>query len=440
MNLSDYLYFAIKHECYCDKRWIISAFTYSIETDAQKADGYIGKLIREPFGVFYLDEELQRQPIEGVTVKPNEPILSKRDKIVITKERLPWIGEDKIETTIGKLLLNLIVIYKPFNGRFPYVNDSGITPSDIEKRFSSKLKDAVDSDDKREVGYFYVDEMIRFQKAVTFIEGLSKVFASSITRAGILPAPGSDEKRKELLKKYEGKLTDPTEMVKFQAELNEFDKAYLKENDPGYGNFMAGKILKARAKSYLTQGGDSNGFTNSVEMVPITQPLVKGIDLTPDKFAAASNTIRYGSFSRGAETVNGGVVAKAIMTALDTWKIEEADCGTKLSIKRTYPESDISLLVGRYAVDKAGKVFLVENKDQAKAFIDKEVNIRSPQYCSKVGGKTCSICAGVDLSRFEKGLVIPAMEVSSGIMSDSLKKMHDTTASSKLMQLNLVIS
>ena len=228
--------------------------------------------------------------------------------------------------------------------------------------------------------------------------------------------------------------------MKFQTELGEFDKAYLKANDPAYGKFMAGKVVKARSKAYLTQGGDTNGFINSVEMVPITQPLVDGIDLTPDKFAAVANTIRYGSFARGAETVNGGVVAKALMTALDTWKITDRDCGATLGVKRTYASSDIKKLIGRYVLSADGKPVFIENATNAERYVDKEVIIRSPQYCREAGTHTCKICAGEDLARYGSGLVIPAMEVSSGIMSDSLKKMHDTTASSKVMVLSSVIS
>ncbi len=440
MNQLEYLYFAIKHLCYHEKRWIVSMFTYCLESEEQKNQQYVGKIIREPFGVFYLDESLQKQAVQMPNLKPNAPLFSKKDKITITRDRLPWIGEDRIETTVGRLLLNLISVYEPFKGRMPYINDVRFTPSDVEKRFAPKLKDELKSGEEKQAGSFYVDELIRFQKAVTFLEGMSKLFTQSITRQGILPPPGAAEFRKEVLKKYEGKLHDATEMVKFQTELGEFDKAYLKENDPAYGLFTNGKVIKARSKSYMTQGGDTNAFTNSVEMIPITQPLIEGIDLSPEKFAAAANTIRYGSFSRGAETVNGGVVAKALMTALDTWKITDRDCGSLLGVKRIYGASEIKKLVGRYLIASAGKPVFIASAADAEQYTGKEVNIRSPQYCREAGTHTCKICAGEDLSRYGSGLVIPAMEVSSGILSDSLKKMHDTTASSKPMTLASVIS
>lgn len=441
MNRLDYLHFTIKHNCYREKRWIISAFTQCIESEEQKQQVYIGKLIREPFGLFYLDEALQKQPIEAPELKPTDPLFYKYDKVTLTKEALPWLGEDKLESTVGRLLLNLIAVYEPFEGRMTYINDAKIVPSDIEKRFVSKLKDMLPEGTKKEDGFFYVDELIKFQKAVTFLEGMCKIFAQSITRQGALPAPGCEAFRKEVAKRYEGKLHDPNEMVRFQEELNQFDNAYLKENDPGYGKFMSkGKITKARSRSFLTQGGDSDGFSGAVEMVPIVQPLMEGIDFTPEKFVSIANTIRYGSYAKGTETMNGGVVAKALMTALDTWSITDKDCGSKMGAVRKYDALGVRQLVNRFIIGKDGKAVLIENKDQAAEFIGKEVIIRSPQYCREEGTHTCKVCAGVDLARFGSGLVIPAMEVSSGIMSDSLKKMHDTTASSKPMDLQRVIS
>ncbi len=440
MNRSEYLLFAIKNHCYREKRWIISVFTQCIETDEQKAQLYVGKVIREPFGVFYLDEHLTRQPLDANEIKSTDPLFSKYEKIKITRAQLPWIGQPEIETTIGKLLMNLVVVYEPFEGRLPYVNDTAITPSDIEKKFISKLQDQLKPGEEKKDGFFYVDELLKFQMAVTFLEGMCKIFTMSITREGMLPPPGVEEKRKEIIEKYKDKLTDPTEMVKFQTELSEFDKQYLKENDPSYGKFMAGKITKARGKTYLTQGGDTNGFTSSIEVIPITQPLSEGIDFSSEKFSAICNTVRYGSFSRGAETVNGGVVAEALMTALDTWTITDNDCGVVLGVIRRYNANEAHELIGRYILGTGNKPILIETKDQAVSYADKEVIIRSPQYCRETGTNTCKVCAGVDLARFKSGLVIPAMEVSSGILSDSLKKMHDTTASARQMNLSAVIS
>lgn len=439
MQRSEYLLYAIQKKAYLNLDWIISAFTFTQPNSNPVQNPYPGQLVREPFGVFFYDDNQERQPIEIKDQKPNQPLFNKQETITITKASLPIIEEDQIETKVGRLLLNLLVVYEAFHGRLAYINKPFI-PSDIEEIIAPKLKDKLKEGEKKQEGLFYTDEYIRFSQAVTFVEQLSKLFTQSVTKAGLLPPPGREAFRKELLKKYDGKLTDPTVMVQFQTELNNFDKEYLKQNDTSYGKFMSGqKILGARSKSWLTQGGESNSFIDQLDVTPITQPLTDGIDLSPEKFTAVCNTIRYGSFARGAETVNGGVVAKALMTALDTWRVIPGDCGTKFSAKRYYTEKEADLLIGTYVIANE-KPLLIENIDQAKQYTNREIKVRSPQYCRRPGTETCSVCAGTDLARFPNGLVIPAMEVSSGIMSDSLKKMHQTNAQARTMDLTLVIT
>lgn len=416
------------------------AFSVCDETDEQKKLQYVGRLIKEPFGYFYLDETLTRQPIEMNGIDMKKPLFYKYDEIVLKRGDIENLKEDTVKTTVGRLLLNALAIVPAFKDKIPYINTSKFSPSDVENIFAKNLQDAVKNEADKKPGMFYVDEKLLFDKAVGFIENLSRLFARSITEKGLVPAPGKDKFIKDTLAKYEGKLTDPVEMVKFQTELADYDKKYLEEEDPTYDLFMSGKkILGARSRSFMTQGGETNAFTNSLKMVPIIQPLTDGIDLHPEQFSAVSNTIRYGSFSRGLETVNGGVAAKALMTALDTWMIDSHDCGVPYGVHRTYQEDEIYKVINRYVLLN-GKPTLIPSMEEAKALIGKEIIIRSPQYCRKKKTHTCAICAGVDLSKFENGLVIPAMETSSGIMSDSLKKMHDTTASSNRMVLSKVVT
>ena len=437
MTKLDYLLFSIKHLCFYRKAWIVSAFSIVNETEAQKAEKYIGKLIREPFGLFYLDELLQSQPIDFKT-DVMSALFSKSKEISIKQTDFPFIQEPVIKTTIGRLLLNLIVVREPFSGRLSYINKR-FNPGAVENMISATLEDTPLPGVDRKPGIYYVDEYIKFAKAVTFIENMSTIFTNSITRVAMLPAPGREAFTKKVLEKYQGKLRSPIEMAKFQEELREFDNAYLKENDPAYGQFTSGPVISARNKAFMTQGGESNDFIGQLDVTPIIQPLDQGIDLAPEAFTAAANVVRYGSFARGAETVNGGVAAKALMTALDTWKIEKEDCGATLGISLSFTELNIKELIWRYILIN-GKPIFIENEEQAKPFIGKTIFVRSPQYCRLPGTETCKVCAGKAISKYPTGQVIPAMEVSSGIMSDSLKKMHNTGITTKVMDLNSVIS
>lgn len=442
MKATDYLIYAAKRRCYTERAWIVSCFAMTPPKqpnepiDPDKA--FPGMLIREVFGCFYLDDDLNRHPLEIDPSRKDKPIFHKYDKLTLSPSDFPFIGKDPIETTVGRFILNMVTVFEPFYGRLPYINRA-FTPSVIENIIAKSYHDTLPMGQEKESGKFYVDEGERFSQAVNYLEQFSKIFSGSVTRAGVLPPPGRKEFMKELLKRYEGKLSDPIEMVKFQTEVSDFDLKYLKETDPDFMRFANGKILEARVKAYLTQGGEINEFADSMKMTPILTPLEDGISLSPDQFVAAANTVRYGSFSRGAETVNGGVVAKALQNALDTWRITSDDCGTKLGINHQYHEDEVNELVGRYVI-LGGKPVLVSDLEQAKAFADKSVMVRSPQYCLKIGTESCEICSGQKLSKYRDGQIIPAMEVSAGIMNDSLKKMHSTKASSKDFILSNIIS
>lgn len=447
MTPNAYLLYSIQRKCYQKIAWLISLFTVTKETEAQKAERYPGKLVREPYGLFVVLDNGELEKIDAVRQKGEAPLFVVTDPITITPEWIPSLKEPQVETTLGVLLINLICLYEAFGKKFPYYNKRSFTPKKIEEIIAPKLQ----SDPEEVVQHgrpdpyhpvdddqFYVYELIKFSEGVQMLEILSQVFTHSITRVGILPPPGRKEFKAKLLKNYEGKLTDPVEMAKFEAELNAFDDTYLKK-DPAYGKFMSGKPRKARMKSYLTQGGESNSFIGEMKLTPIVQALEDGIPLDPDGFTAISNTNRYGSYSRGAETVNGGVTAKALMRAADNWRITPGDCETTLGIRRLYRKGDTKHLVGRYILVNK-KPVLIEDEQAASAYDSREVIVRSPQYCRREGTQTCEVCAGQALAKYPTGLPIPLMEVSGGILTDSLKLMHNTALVTVTVDLASVIT
>ena len=443
MSPEAYLLFSIKHECYMKRSWVISVFAVTQDNEETKKITYPGKLIREPFGFFFIDDSGERVQIE-TTKKTSEPLFSVKDQITITRDWIPTLSTAirsirsiSIVTSIGTLFINLVALYKPFNGKFPYM-EGKFKVSDIEDQIAERLQSTPPEGQERKQDVYYIDEYINFANAIVYLETLATIFVHSVTEVGLLPAPGRKEFKKELLKRYDGKLQDPVEMAKFETELKNFDREYLK-NDPSYGKFMSGKVEGARSDSFLSMGGQQNNFNDSMEVTPIVQSLDEGFPLDPEGFTAIANTIRYGSFSRGAETVNGGVVAKALMRAADSWRITKGDCGSTLGIQRIYGETEIKKIVGRYLL-VGSKLVLIENIEQAKAYINRKIIVRSPQYCSREGTQTCEVCAGLALAKYPTGLPIPLMEVSGGILNDSLKKMHNSKLSTVTMKLSDVIS
>lgn len=435
MTPHQYLLYAIQKKLHLDVTWYRYCFTVIRESEASKNKSYPGKLIQEPFGFFYLDDELKLVKIQ-TDKKTTEPLFDKREPVTIDKNWIATVKVDKLETTIGRLIANLF-LYESFGTKIDYINQKFV-PSDIEKKIAPVLQSDPKPGQPDDPSAIYVRDNLMFCKSVSLVETLSPIFSNSVSRVGVLPPPGRKEFKAELLKKYEGRLHDPVEMSKFEEELGKFDDNYLK-NDPSYGTFMKGKTAKARSKLFMTQGGESNNFTGSLEVTPIIPALEDGIALDKAGFTASANTIRFGSFARGAETVNGGVVAKGLNNAADNWVVVEGDCGSKLGITRVYTGSETSLLVGRSTIID-GKTVKIETKEDAGKFDGKAVILRSPQYCKMESTRTCTTCATPEISVYKRGVTIPLGEVSGGILSDSLKIMHDSSLTAATMDLKSVLS
>jgi hypothetical protein len=437
MSPEAYLRLSIQHKAYLRKNWIFGIFAFTQDSDVTKTQIYTGKLVREPYGVFTYNDALERIQLD-VDPTSREPLFRPSDRIEITQELVPSLRLPSIQTSVGTLLVNLVCLLEAFGSKFPYV-DGKITPRMLEDLIAAKLKDTPKREEDRRDDYYYVDEYLRFCKGVSFLEPLCEVIAHSITRQGLMPAPGRQAFKEKLLKeKYEGKLTDPVMMSQFEKELEAFDSAYL-ASDPAKGKFMSGKVSKSRMKLFMTQGGEEDGFTGRQGVTPVIPSLEEGVPLKPEAFASLVNASRYGSFSRGAETVNGGVVAKGVGRAADAWRIVKGDCGTSFGIHRFYTTNDTDKLIGRYVIE--GKsVVLIENSEQAKKYSARSVLVRSPQYCRSEGTTTCEICAGLALSKYPEGLSIPLMAVSGGILNDSLKKMHNNAVVTATMLLSETIS
>ena len=82
----------------------------------------------------------------------------------------------------------------------------------------------------------------------------------------------------------------------------------------------------------------------------------------------------------------------------------------------------------------------INAREDIEPYLGQRVELYSPQYCKAPGLQTCKVCAGDILSTFKQGMQIPLMNVSSGILTDSLKKMHNTALKTKRIDLKAVVS
>jgi hypothetical protein len=429
MKRLDYLRLAVRLKLMYKKDWMLSAFSVFLVNE--NTARYHGQIVPQPWGYSYVDLERPQddQLVKIEDSKPNESLFRFTEVIEVDSSLAANVRE-KVTSTIGDLVFNEVTILSSFGKKHPYTVGP-ISISKLEDAIAAKLQDTPATEEARSDLYYYCDEYVKFTDALQYLKMFSQLCTWSATKKTVVAPPGIKEFKKQLLIKYEGKLTDPVEVAKFDAELLAFDDAFLK-GDPANGTFVKGKIREtARKKLFLAVGGEK-GFGSGLKVTTVKNSLDEGWSKDPEEFVANMNSIRSGSFSRGAETVNGGVSAKILIRSAANYEVVKTDCGRNIGIKRLINKDNFEQLVGRNVI-QGTKPVLVENKQQAENYLGKVVATRSPMYCKLPGEKLCSVCAGNKLSQYPKGLAIPLTEISAIILSSSLKAMHSNAlATAKL--------
>lgn len=420
MNKSDFLKIAITHGKHLDFNWVLSAF--SVTRDKQPIEPAYLKIVRDTVNCKFYNENNELEVIEGT--KYDEPIFTFKDTVKVDPSWLINIAEP-IVTTVGTLFYNAICLVPAFGKKMPFITGK-IKVSKIEDQIAKILADTPDNPDAtRASDKIYVDELIKFNNAHSYLEMFSKLAIHAATPRNISEPDGIAEFKQQLLKKYEGQLTDPVKLADFEKELLAFDDEYLK-GDPSLGNALSGKSKEiARKKMFLAVGAE-NTFDETMHVTPIVNSLSQGWTKDPEELKLIMNDLRVGAYSRGAETVNGGVAAKVLLRATNNFKIIDTDCGSKLGMVRTITNPND--IVNRYIVEK-NQLIHINNLQIANNYVGKTVALRSPMYCKLEGEAICKICAGDNLNKFPTGLAIPLTEISAIILNASLKKMHGTKLS-----------
>lgn len=435
MKRLEYLAYALKMECYKRKAWVVSAFSITQDSlDLFNRDPYPGKLLRSPTMIqFQSSRDLE--VIENIPV--DQPLFAFKERVIVTPEMCPNVREP-VETCIGNIIVNLACIVNAFGTKLPFVTGVISIPK-IEDIVAARLKDTPPPDKARDPQSFYVDEYIRFVDSLTYITAFAHLTNQCATRKTITSAPGFSEFKKNLIEtKYQGKLSDPIELAKLQAELRAFDEEYIKD-DPTNGAFLSGKIKDTgRTKMHLILGADA-GFGAASTVSPVTNSLDEGWSVEPKQFAAMMNGSRAGSFARGAETVKGGVTAKALLRAAGNVKVVDTDCGSRMWLPRTHDEKDIEKLIGRYIfVNK--EMVLIKTLDEAKKWVGTIVMTRSPLYCRLEGDNFCKYCAGENLALNPRSVPTALTDMSAVVLASSMAAMHGKALKTTKLNIRQVFS
>lgn len=350
------------------------------------------------------------------------PIFNIKYPIKLPKGSLTNLDTD-IETTLGRVIINKVLLDYNFNNKIPYINNK-VEIKDIEKIIAAKMK----------TDEISVKEYVNFADSVNFLRGLSRITNVSATPKNIVAPPGIDEEKKRIELEFTAKYGEAwknnrTLIVAFQNELKQIDNDWLKD-DPSYGKLVSGKIKdNARVKMFLTFGPEV-GFDKSGEKVVFVEnSLQDGYPKDKTQLSAMFNSARSASYDRGKETQKGGAAAKDILRASSGYKVVGEDCGTNKGFKIMVTKENKDILKGRTLVNNAS----IDNID---SYLGKVIEIRSPMYCKSHGTTYCKKCVGSNMVNYQDGISLALLSVSQTLLTISLKAMHNTQV--KLMDYNIL--
>lgn len=400
MNKIEYLKYSIKEKLHCNLDWVFTFFT-KVDYNTTK------KYIEKNNSLFVkVNDEL----VELSDVNTKEPIFSIKDSVTIDNEWLSNVSS-KIDTTIGRLLANSILIENNFGNVIPYINKS-FSIKELEFQIGTNMR----------LGNITVDQYLKFGNSVNYISSFSKIVSISATSKSVLPPPDISKKKKEIQKKYDERYgpkwrSNRTLINQYLDELKQIDKDWIKD-DPSYGKLMSGKIVNnSRVKMYLTFGGESGFDKKSGSTVLVDNSLTEQYPKSKKELAAMFNSSRSGSFDRGHETQKGGAAAKDILRSTSSILVEKGDCGTKKGNKLLVTKNNYKNLYGRYLISG-------EKIDNGEKYIGQIIEIRSPMFCLNKGSNFCSICSGDILAGNPDGISLRLLEVSNTLLTLALKSMH----------------
>lgn len=412
----DFFLAAMAAECFRRKDWVIDAFSkVRSEADDWKKDPYPYRIVQTPEGYFYVSPDgTGLHKILGTTLK--DPPFSFMDKVFLPKDSVPNLTHP-LMTTYGNLLVNYTVLIYPFGSKIKFITGE-ITVRNIESIIEPLLESDPEDLNDLDPSKIYVFEYLKFTDAMFSLAGFTQLCVPGASEKTMQAPPGIKALKDRLLKENAGRLHDPAVISKIDKELVDFDRAYMKGDvAEGFLNNKAYEVV--RKKLFLMHGGES-GFKDGPDMDLIPGTLEEGWDM--DHFPAMTNSLREGSYNRGAMTALGGWAVKFFYRVMQNSSVSEKDCGTKLGIPRYIDEINAKGFVGFWVQEAKGSTLLTE--ENIKSFIGKTVIMRSPLFCKTGFTGYCELCMGLKNSQNPTGLGAAAAQVGSTFLYIYMGAMH----------------
>lgn len=330
-----------------------------------------------------------------------------------------YINKDEIDTTVGSIILNKILI----EGKIDSIIPGGFYNEVMTSKAFDKLLEHVSTS-------LMDGKIALYPNVVSFLQSfefyglmLSSSISPSFTSATMKVQDQIRDKRDELFAKY-GDNPTLNEAIKIENELNKEAEKILK-NDPGMRLYDSG-----------ARGSFKDNYKNMAIMVgPVKNPATGKFDIVKNNYIdgvekkdlpAVANIIVNAAYARAVGTAEGGYLTKQFYAVYQSIAMDEpgTDCGSKGYLPIFLTPGNVKDFLWQYIVESGGKLTLLTEENASK-YVNRVVKFRSPIGC--LGKKICNKCMG---ERFYKlglrDVGLATGRLPNSIMNASLKQFHTT--------------
>lgn len=315
--------------------------------------------------------------------------------------------------TWGDLIFNSRVLVFSSQDRIPYV-EGPINLGSIEKIFQERMRSNPTNGEPMEDGELYVKNWVAFGKAIGDLCGY-EFLIPSVTEHALQAPPGTKELRDKLLEQYKDQLDDPVVQTKIQTELVNLYKEHLK-GDPSEGFIYKNKSISTALKRMFLIHGPEAGFNEGGRAKLVVNSLSEGLDMS--NYPAMVNSLRAGSYYRGALTALAGEDVDLTGRIFQNVRVQAEFCGTT------------GLLPVRIDGRRVGRTFLIDGehvkitKDNLQEFTGQVQGMFAPTYCWAPHSDCCAVCFGDKIAAYPTSVGSIMADVQSVMMYVMMGSAH----------------
>lgn len=350
----------------------------------------------------------------------NDVLCRPTDKFILSKGDILNYKEDTpIETTLGRFIINYVLLVDPFGDLIPYQNQTFKGAGALEKLISENIL----------LGKITAPQERTYGANLLYLTSNPEYFAPTLTKKVLTTGANVKARKKELLEKYAKEIAngDVVTIAKIEEELVQMDKDYCK-GDPSKLFLMKGSYFSnIRKKLFIIHGAVPRfGGNGDYDFIP--NSLEEGY--TVKDFPKIANEIRDGTYSRSTLVAKGGDQSNFILRIFQNTRITELDCGTNHGLPIKIHENNYKDYIDRNFFDNHGHTVNI-TPQLSKTLIGQSITVRSPMYCKAKDGGTCYRCTDKRFEETKQDTLATIMNTLGAMFSTlALKKVHNTAVSS----------